>query len=100
MEKSKIKRNTSGLGGRGDGDADSWGNDFGRQLCKENVACVLIPKNIMAQKRCVLMIYLCTFSNIILFTSRDKDESPYSSRLREGFKYRETTFINSVRCAS
>ena len=26
-------------------------------------------KNIMAQKRCVFMIYLCTFSNIILFTS-------------------------------
>ena len=57
-------------------------------------------KNIMVQKRCVFMIYLCTFSNIILFISRDKDESPYSSRLREGFKYRETTFINSVRCAS
>ena len=35
-----------------------------------------------------------------LFTSLDKDESPYSRRLREGFKYRETTFINSVRCAS
>ena len=57
-------------------------------------------KNIMAQKRCVFMIYLCTFSNIILFTSLDKDESPYSRRLREGFKYRETTLINSVRCAS
>ena len=57
-------------------------------------------KNIMAQKRCVFMIYLCTFSNIILFTSLDKDESPYSRRLTEGFMYRETTFINSVRCAS
>ena len=69
-------------------------------LPNKNQSISFDSKNIMAQKGCVFMIYLCTFSHIILFISRDKDKSPYSSRLREGFKYRETTFINSVRCAT
>ena len=52
------------------------------------------------QKRCVSMIYLCTFKNILLFISGDRFESPFNKSLREVVKYGEIAIISSLRCTS
>ena len=63
---------------------------------EKEVACVLTL--IVFRHDVYIYILFCTFKVIMLLISGDRFKFPINSNLREGFTYKETAVMSSLRC--